>query len=168
MSAPVLLYSGRFCAHSREILHGMGPSVRSAVRTVDVDPILDRMPGDVHSVPALLLPDSQGRYRPVYGDELRAVLMRLEAENAAASGDASEPEMFAFCEPDDFCNVLDDQSLAEPSNARYAAANDDVHISFRPTAEEPREAASKEELEREIERRNEEIRRIFPAGGARA
>jgi hypothetical protein len=162
MQQPVLLYSGRFCRHSREVVQGLGSGTLGALRTVDVDAILDRLPSDLRAVPALLLPrkDGSAGYHIAYDSDLRMELMRIET--AAAAARPAEPEVQAFADPGEFCGLVGDKH-PDTDVGRYATASDDVHISFRPDAgEEGRCSLSEDEMQRELDRRARDIQQIFP------
>jgi hypothetical protein len=181
---PLLFYSNR-CPHSKnlEAILRNTPGVEQALRFVCVDGQLDRLPAEIHSVPALLVQTSEGN-KVVFETQMYEWLnsaFRLDQKQREARSAPGLPQVDrrqgreepgALPDPFEVCfdaGMCDVELKGDDFASRlFAGAEEEIRIPYIEDGEAAakpaaggRDAQADEEVSRMMAARNQELSAVY-------
>lgn len=142
---PLLFYSNN-CPHSNKLVAGLRrtPDIDNVIRFVCIDGQLDKIPPEIHSVPALLIPTSEGN-RVVFETEMyewiNGAIRMLQNQQSAggkrreqqqqqpppSAGQGAFPEAFIDNSDAMLCNL---QGSGDSAGHLFAGAGEEIRIPY--------------------------------------
>lgn len=169
MSIQPLLFYSNHCPHSMRIMKTLQdtPDADKVLRVVCVDYQIDKIPSDIHSVPALLVPTSSGN-KVVFDVELYEWLnsiLRLGKPAAApqhtAAAAGHHPVEYM---PSADAMLCDLEGTKDSADHLFAGASENINVMYQEDTGGRRDGGPTKDddaLQKVIEARNQEISSVY-------
>ena len=175
---PLLFYSNN-CPYSMRIIKTLQdtPNADKILRVVCVDYQIDKIPSEIHSVPALLVPTSSGN-KVVFDMELYEWLnsiLRLDSnsknrEEESTSRPPAQAHAMDFGAPAEYmpnadAMLCDLEGAADSADHLFAGASENINVMYQEDTGGRREGSgpSRDDdmLSKVVEARNQEINNVY-------
>lgn len=183
MSIQPLLFYSNSCPYSMRIIKTLQdtPDADKVLRVVCVDYQIDKIPAEIHSVPALLVPTSSGN-KVVFDMELYEWLnsilrldnpQKVSSQTIADTSDSVAPQVPASSSgapaeymPSSDALLCDLAGAADSADHLFAGASENIHVMYQEDTGGRRDGehtpkSDDDVMSKVVEARNQEINNVY-------